>query len=193
LTEKLGKNELKEEFIRLRVKGFSLSAIGAKLGKSTPTMMEWKRELEEQITVAEIAKLDNIRKEFFLGENDILESLGSLILDLRRGRIGKDFSELSLSKSVTLELQTIGKAIDVWKSKYEFFNETYTKSNDDKNNDGDLDNLLSEFTERLNLKGLKELEKFMFECVDKDYFLTESQIENALKNREYNRQLIEEK
>jgi len=43
------------EFLRLRVRGLSLAAIGRRLGISKPTLAKWNRKAQSEINAAVVA------------------------------------------------------------------------------------------------------------------------------------------
>jgi hypothetical protein len=51
------------EFLRLRVQGLSLAAIGRRLGISKPTLIKWNREAQSQINAAIVADQQLINQE----------------------------------------------------------------------------------------------------------------------------------
>ena len=57
--------ETKRRFIELRAKGYSFDKIAKELGKAKQTLLDWSRDLDQEIAQAKALELDSHTRESF--------------------------------------------------------------------------------------------------------------------------------
>ncbi len=94
--------ETKHRFIELRAKGYSFDKIALELNKSKQTLIDWSRELKEEIEIRKATELELIYESYFLLKKSRLQSLGDILL-----RIETEIGQRSLSTIPTDKLLDI--------------------------------------------------------------------------------------
>ena len=84
--------ETKHRFIELRAKGYSFDKIALELNKAKQTLIDWSRELKEEIEIRKATELELIYESYFLLKKSRLQSLGDILL-----RIETEIGQRSLS------------------------------------------------------------------------------------------------
>jgi transposase-like protein len=94
--------ETKHRFIELRAKGYSFDKIALELNKAKQTLIDWSRELKEEIEIRKATELELIYESYFLLKKSRLQSLGDILL-----RIETEIGQRSLSTIPTDKLLDI--------------------------------------------------------------------------------------
>jgi hypothetical protein len=94
--------ELKERFIILRAKGYSFDRISKELNKAKQTLVNWSRELEEEIANARALELESLYEQFFLTKQKKIEVLGEVTTAIRGELERRDFSDVPTDKLLDL-------------------------------------------------------------------------------------------
>ena len=94
--------ETKHRFIELRAKGYSFDKIALELNKAKQTLIDWSRELKEEIEIRKATELELIYESYFLLKKSRLQSLGDILL-----RIETEIGQMSLSTIPTDKLLDI--------------------------------------------------------------------------------------
>jgi hypothetical protein len=94
--------ETKHRFIELRAKGYSFDKIALELNKAKQTLIDWNRELKEEIEIRKATELELIYESYFLLKKSRLQSLGDILL-----RIETEIGQRSLSTIPTDKLLDI--------------------------------------------------------------------------------------
>jgi transposase-like protein len=94
--------ETKHRFIELRAKGYSYDKIALELNKAKQTLIDWSRELKEEIEIRKATELELIYESYFLLKKSRLQSLGDILL-----RIETEIGQRSLSTIPTDKLLDI--------------------------------------------------------------------------------------
>ena len=76
----------KEQFIQLRAQGVSYSNISKEIGKSKQTLIDWGKELEEEIRNLKAIELEAIYEKYFLLKEARLQSFGIITQRIRKDR-----------------------------------------------------------------------------------------------------------
>ena len=112
--------ETKHRFIELRAKGYSFDKIALELNKAKQTLIDWSRELKEEIEIRKATELELIYESYFLLKKSRLQSLGDILL-----RIETEIGQRSLSTIPTDKLLDIYlKYINQIKAELEPVNES---------------------------------------------------------------------
>ncbi len=94
--------ETKHRFIELRAKGYSFDKIALELNKAKQTLIDWSRELKEEIEIRKATELELIYESYFLLKKSRLQSMGDILL-----RIETEIGQRSLSTIPTDKLLDI--------------------------------------------------------------------------------------
>ena len=95
----------KEQFIQLRAQGVSYSNISKEIGKSKQTLIDWGKELEEQIRNLKAIELEAIYEKYFLLKEARLQSFGIVTQRIRQEIESRDFSDIPTEKLLDLFLK----------------------------------------------------------------------------------------
>ena len=95
-------NKTKQRFIELRAKGLSFDKIAKELKKSKPTLIDWSRELKEEIANLKALELEALQEENYLSIRARLQSQAIIYNKLREEAEGRDFSEIPTEKLLEL-------------------------------------------------------------------------------------------
>lgn len=106
--------ELKEKFISLRAKGHSFDRIAKKLGKSKQTLVNWSRDLDEEIANLKSIELEALNEQFYLSKRRKIEVLGRILKKLKTEIDKRDLTEVSTDKLMDLFLKYYALLEDEW-------------------------------------------------------------------------------
>ena len=93
-----------EEFIELRIQGWSYDKIAQHLNVSKPTLIKWNadQEVKRVIDIGKLARLEAIIKKYELYKEATLEQNAIVLRKLRQELGGRDFSEVPTEKLMKL-------------------------------------------------------------------------------------------
>jgi len=112
-----GKNELKDQFIDLRARGWSYAKIARKLKVSKSTLANWSVELEAQIASLRAIELDSLYEKYYLAKEARIRLLGEQIKSLQDELKKRDLKDIPTEKLIDLQLRY-----------YEVLKEEYTET-----------------------------------------------------------------
>lgn len=95
----------KEKFIELRAKGYSFDKIAKETGKAKQTLVDWSRELQEEIANRKALELEALYEAYSLLVEHRIKSFGSLLSRIREEIERRDFSEIATEKLLELLLK----------------------------------------------------------------------------------------
>ena len=98
-------HKTKEQFIQLRAQGVSYSNISKEIGKSKQTLIDWGKELEEEIRHLKAIELEAIYEKYFLLKEARLQSFGIVTQRIRQEIESRDFSDIPTEKLLDLFLK----------------------------------------------------------------------------------------
>lgn len=99
------------DFIELRAKGLSFSAIEKEIGVSKKTLIEKSKELSIDILNLRKIELEAIQEQAFLLKKQRIENFGKMMNQLRNELEKRDISEIPTDKLIELYLKIYDKAI----------------------------------------------------------------------------------
>ena len=102
MTENL---ELKQQFISLRAKGYSLEKIAQKIGKCRQTLSNWNSDLQEEIANAKAIELEALFEECLVTKEHRVRELSSLLTKINNELGKRDLSDVSDDKLIDLKLK----------------------------------------------------------------------------------------
>ncbi len=97
--------DIKQQFITLRAKGYSLTKIAQQLGKCRQTLSNWNSELQEEITNARAIELEALFEECFVIREHRIKSLAKLLDKIEKQLEIRDFSFVPDEKLVDLKIK----------------------------------------------------------------------------------------
>ncbi len=95
----------KERFIELRAQGYSFDRIAKDLGKAKQTLIDWSKELQEEIANRKALELEIIYEKFFLLKEARLQTLGEMIAKIKVEVEKRNLSEVPTEKLLELLLK----------------------------------------------------------------------------------------
>jgi hypothetical protein len=97
--------ELKERFVELRAKGYSFDKIAQELGKAKQTLIDWSKELQDEIANLKALELEALYEKFYLLKEHRLQNLGGILTKLKTEVESRDLSEVPTDKLLDLLLK----------------------------------------------------------------------------------------
>jgi hypothetical protein len=97
--------ELKEKFILLRAKGYSFDRIAKELGKNKQTLVNWSRELEEEIANLKSMEIEALNERFFISKQHKIEVFGELLSKIKGEIEERDLHDVPTDKLMDLFLK----------------------------------------------------------------------------------------
>jgi|UniRef100_UPI00404709F9 IS30 family transposase len=100
--------ETKRRFIELRAKGYSFDKIAKELGKAKQTLLDWSRELDQEIAQAKALELDSLYESYSLYKEARLKTLGEILSKLKKEVDNRDLTDLPTDRLLDLFLKYEG-------------------------------------------------------------------------------------
>jgi hypothetical protein len=100
--------ETKRRFIELRAKGYSFDKIAKELGKAKQTLLDWSRELDQEIAQAKALELDSLYESYSLYKEARLKTLGEILSKLKKEVDNRDLTGLPTDRLLDLFLKYEG-------------------------------------------------------------------------------------
>ena len=97
--------ETKERFIELRAKGWSFDKIAKELGKAKQTLIDWSKELEDEIANLKALELEALYEKHYLLKENRIETFGVLLRKLKDEVMSRDLSDVPTDKLLDLFLK----------------------------------------------------------------------------------------
>ena len=97
--------ETKERFIELRAKGWSFDKIAKELGKAKQTLIDWSKELEDEIANLKALELEALYEKHYLLKESRVETFGKLVNKLKDEVMSRDLSDVPTDKLLDLLLK----------------------------------------------------------------------------------------
>ena len=104
--------ETKRRFIELRAKGYSFDKIAKELGKAKQTLLDWSRELDQEIAQAKALELDSLYESYSLYKEARLKTLGEILSKLKKEVDNRDLTDLPTDRLLDLFLKYEGVVKD---------------------------------------------------------------------------------
>jgi hypothetical protein len=97
--------DLKQQFITLRAKGYSLEKISKEIGKCRQTLSNWNFDLQEEIANAKAIELEALFEECLLTKQYRIKELSNLLNKINKELEKRDLTMLSDDKLIDLKLK----------------------------------------------------------------------------------------
>jgi len=100
-----GKNELKEQFILLRAKGYSYTKIAKRLNVAIKTLVNWNKELSNEIDELEKIQFEKLFEQYKVMKQGRIKLLGTQLKEIEEELKKRDYSDVRTDKLIDLKLQ----------------------------------------------------------------------------------------
>jgi transposase len=108
-ADEAGKEELKQDFIELRAKGYSYRKICKKLDVSLGTLSNWSQELEGEIATLKAEELDALYERYYMTKQQKITQLGRQLKAIQRELRKRDYSNISTERLLDMQLRLYEK------------------------------------------------------------------------------------
>ena len=95
----------KERFIELRAKGYSFDKIAKELGKAKQTLIDWSKELQDEIANRKALELEALYESYYLLKENRLQTFGTMLTKIKAGVERRDLSDVPTDKLLELLLK----------------------------------------------------------------------------------------
>ena len=97
--------ETKERFIELRAKGYSFDKIAKELGKAKQTLIDWSKDLQDEIANRKALELEALYEKYYLLKESRLETFGGMLTKIKDEVERRDLSDVPTDKLLDLFLK----------------------------------------------------------------------------------------
>jgi len=95
----------KEKFIELRAKGWSFDRIAKELGRAKQTLIDWSKELQEEIANRKALELEALYETYYLQRESRLQTFGAMLTKIKEEVMSRDLSDVPTDKLLDLFLK----------------------------------------------------------------------------------------
>ena len=88
----------KEQFIELRAKGWSFDRIAKELGKAKQTLIDWSKELQDEIANLKALELEALYEKYYLLKETRLQTFGEMLTKIKTEVESRDLSDVPTDK-----------------------------------------------------------------------------------------------
>lgn len=96
---------IKERFIELRAQGWSFDKIAKELGKAKQTLIDWSKELQEEIANLKALELEALYEKYYLLKETRLQTFGEMLSKIKKEIEDRELSDVSTEKLLELYLK----------------------------------------------------------------------------------------
>lgn len=97
--------ELKERFIELRAKAWSFDKIAKETGKAKQTLIDWSKELQDEIANRKALELEALYESYYLMRENRLQTFGAMLTKIKEEVERRDLSDVPTDKLLELLLK----------------------------------------------------------------------------------------
>jgi len=97
--------DTKERFIELRAKGWSFDKIAKELGKAKQTLIDWSKELQDEIANLKALELEALYESYYLLKENRLQTFGAMLTKIKEEIERRDLSDVPTDKLLDLLLK----------------------------------------------------------------------------------------
>lgn len=98
-------SDTKQRFIELRAKGWSFDKIAKELGKAKQTLIDWSKELQDEIANRKALELEAIYESYYLLKENRLQTFGAMLTKIKEEIESRDLSDVPTDKLLDLFLK----------------------------------------------------------------------------------------
>lgn len=96
--------DIKERFIELRARGWSFDKISKELGKARQTLIDWSKDLEEEIANCKALELEALYERYYLLKEAKVQKYGAILEKITNELEERDFSKVNTGRLLELYL-----------------------------------------------------------------------------------------
>ena len=96
--------ELKERFIELRAKGWSFDKIAKELGKAKQTLIDWSKDLQDEIANRKALELEALYETYYLLKEAKIKKYGAILSKITDELESRDFADVRTGRLLELYL-----------------------------------------------------------------------------------------
>jgi len=96
--------DTKEKFIELRAKGWSFDKIAKELGKAKQTLIDWSKDLQDEIANLKALELEALYENYFLLKEAKIKKYGSILSKITNELEDRDFKNVPTGRLLELYL-----------------------------------------------------------------------------------------
>jgi hypothetical protein len=96
---------IKERFIEMRAKGYSFDKIAKDLGKAKQTLIDWSKELQDEIANRRALELEALYESYYLLKENRLQTFGAMLTKIKEEVERRDLSDVPTDKLLELLLK----------------------------------------------------------------------------------------
>jgi transcriptional regulator len=96
--------ETKERFIELRAKGWSFDKIAKELGKAKQTLIDWSKELQDEIANRKALELEALYETYYLLKEAKIKKYGAILSKITNELENRDFNNVPTGRLLELYL-----------------------------------------------------------------------------------------
>ena len=97
--------QTKERFIELRAKGWSFDKIAKETGKAKQTLIDWSKELQDEIANRKALELEALYESYYLLKENRLQTFGAMLYKIKKEVESRDLSDVPTDKLLDLFLK----------------------------------------------------------------------------------------
>jgi restriction endonuclease Mrr len=95
----------KERFMELRAKGWSFDKIAKETGKAKQTLIDWSKELQDEIANRKALELEALYESYYLLKENRLQTFGTMLTKIKKEVESRDLSDVPTDKLLELLLK----------------------------------------------------------------------------------------
>lgn len=96
--------ETKERFIEMRAKGYSFEKIAKELGKAKQTLIDWSKELQDEIANVKALELEALYEKHYLLKEAKIQKYGAILSKITNELESRDFNKVPTGRLLELYL-----------------------------------------------------------------------------------------
>ena len=96
--------DIKERFIELRAKGYSFDKIAKELSKAKQTLIDWSKELQDEIANVKALELEALYEKYYLLKESKITNYGAILSKITTELKDRDFSKVNTGQLLELYL-----------------------------------------------------------------------------------------
>jgi len=96
--------ETKERFIELRAKGWSFDKIAKELGKAKQTLIDWSKDLQDEIANRKALELEALYENYYLLKEAKIKKYGAILSKITDELENRDFNNVPTGRLLELYL-----------------------------------------------------------------------------------------
>lgn len=103
----INKTDKQQGFIELRAKGNSFDTIAKQLEVSKGTLINWSRDLEDEIQNYSALELDALKEKYLISKKHQIQSYGEQLATVREELSSRDPSDVKTEKLIEVEIKLL--------------------------------------------------------------------------------------